>query len=144
VEKCIAWNDRIESNYDFSTEQGTIVEGAVNQYSNGAVVGYTSINNYLIGCLRNPAMAYNQNIFFDYTDVFSLYDQEDASPEAPLVTQANNETAQTGQHNFPYHGKAAATGKSVSQLAQELGWSAEVWDFSKDLPTIKADAKVNF
>ena len=33
-----------------------------------------------------------------------------------------------------YHGKAAAAGKTVSQIAQELGWSAEVWDFSGDYP----------
>ena len=30
--------------------------------------------------------------------------------------------------------KAAAAGKTLSQVAQELGWSAEVWDFSGDYP----------
>ncbi|MBP5484076.1 MAG: DUF1735 domain-containing protein [Bacteroidales bacterium] len=143
VENCIAWNESIVSNYDFSTELGTIATGTVNQYSNGAVVGYTSVNNYLIGCLRNPAMKYNENIFFDYTDMFSLYDQDDASPTSPLAPQTSTAATEAGsQHNFPYHGKAAAAGKTVSQLAQELGWSADVWDFSKELPTIKPDAKV--
>ena len=37
-------------------------------------------------------------------------------------------------YNFPYHGKAAASGKTLSQVAQELGWSSEVWDFSGDYP----------
>lgn len=145
VEKCIAWNEAIISNYNFSTGEGVIEPDAVNQYSNGAVVGYTSVNNYLIGCLRNPAMKYNENIFFDYTKMFSLYDQEDASPTSPLVVQTSAAATEAGsKHNFPYHGKAAAAGKTVSQLAQELGWSDEVWDFSKDLPTIKPDAKVEF
>ena len=37
-------------------------------------------------------------------------------------------------YNFPYHGKAAAEGKTLSQVAQELGWSSEVWDFSGAYP----------
>ena len=143
VENCIAWNDALISNYSFTTEEGSIEAGAINQYSNGAVVGYTSVNNYLIGCLRNPAMDYNKTIFFDYTDMFSLYDQDDASPEHPLVVVTSTAATEAGsKHNFPYHGKAAAAGSTLSAAAQSLGWSNDVWDFSGDVPTIRPDAFV--
>lgn len=143
VEKCIAWNEALICNYNFSTEQGEKLDGAINQYSNGAVVGYTSVKNYLIGCLRNPAMDYNKTIFFDYTDMFSLYDQDDASPEKPLVTVTSDAALEAGsKHNFPYHGKAAPAGATITSAAQSLGWSSAVWDFSKDVPTILPNAEV--
>ncbi len=59
-----------------------------------------------------------------------LVDQEDADPEHPMVKG-------TGTYAFAYHGKAAAAGKTLSQVAQEIGWSADVWDFSAVLPTLK-------
>jgi hypothetical protein len=43
-------------------------------------------------------------------------------------------------YNFPYHGKAAPAGKSLSEVAKGLGWSDSVWDFSGEIPVIKADA----
>ena len=102
-------------------------------YSCGAIVGYTAVRNTLRGCLRNPAMKYNEAIFFDYSDAFSLYNQEDVSPGSPLdpiaVAGAN--------HNYPYHGKAAEAGKTLSEVAKGLGWSASVWDFSGELPKLK-------
>ena len=139
IEKCIAWNSEIRANWNLNDDvAGEPVHDDMSHYSCGAVAGYIGINNYLTDCLRNPAMAYNANIFWDYSDAFSLYDQENASPTSPLVTVP----VEGSNYNYPYHGKAAASGKTVSQLAQELGWSADVWDFSKDLPTIKPDAKV--
>jgi hypothetical protein len=42
-----------------------------------------------------------------------------------------------GTYAYAYHGKAAATGKTLSQVAQEIGWSAEVWDFSAETPKLK-------
>ena len=59
--------------------------------------------------------------------------QEDVSPGSPLdpiaVAGAN--------HNYPYHGKAAEAGKTLSEVAKGLGWSASVWDFSGELPKLK-------
>ena len=124
-EKCIAWNSEVRS--------GSFVSGDVTHYSNGMVVGYTSLKNYLTDCVRRPDAVYNTAVFFDYSDVFSLYDQDNSNPTTPLevvaVTGAN--------YNWPYHGKAASAGKTVSDVAQDLGWDSAIWDFSTDYPTLK-------
>jgi hypothetical protein len=124
-EKCIAWNSEVRST--------SFLSGDKTHYSNGMVVGYTSLKNYLTDCVRRPDAVYNTAIFFDYTDVFSLYDQDNSNPTTPLevvaVTGAN--------YNWPYHGKAAAAGKTVSDVAQALGWDPAIWDFSTDYPTLK-------
>ena len=116
-EKCIAWNTLVRSN--------AFVEGDKSHYSGGAVVGFTSTHNFLTDCVSRPGFD-----FLDYSDLFVLYDQENASEDTPLVVVE----VEGANYNFPYHGKAAAEGKTVSQVAQELGWSAEVWDFSGDYP----------
>ena len=36
-----------------------------------------------------------------------------------------------------YFGKAAASDATVSSVAQFIGWSSDVWDFSGELPTLK-------
>ena len=43
----------------------------------------------------------------------------------------------TGNYAFGYNGKAAAAGKTISQVAQDLGWSSDVWDFSGNAPKLK-------
>ncbi len=53
--------------------------------------------------------------------------------ESPLVITAVDGCT----HCYPYHGKAAAAGATLTQVAQGLGWSADVWDFSGDVPTLK-------
>ena len=45
-------------------------------------------------------------------------------------------------YNYPYHGKAAASGATLTQVAQSLGWSASIWNFSGEVPTIRKDAQV--
>ena len=117
VEKSIAWNSFVRA--------VSVTPGDVSHYSGGAVVGFTATHNFLTDCVRKPDFD-----FVDYSDLFSLYDQENASEETPLVVVE----VEGANYNYPYHGKAAAAGKTVSQIAQELGWSAEVWDFSGDYP----------
>ena len=132
IENCIAWNDAIRAN---STPGGSGVPnpGDLSHYSCGAIVGWTAVRNTLRDCYRNPAMKYNENIFFDYTDQFSLYNQENVSPASPLVVVK----VDGANYNYPYHGKAAPTGKTVSEIAKGLGWSSNVWDFSGEFPTLK-------
>ena len=135
-ENCIAWNEEIRANSPWNADGnlGNPNPGDLAHYSCGAIVGWTAVRNTLRSCYRNPAMKYNEAIFFDYSDAFSLYDQQDVSPSSPLVVV---EVA-GANYNYPYHGKAAATGKTVSQIAKGLGWSSSVWDFSGELPVLKA------
>ena len=117
VEKCIAWNDAIYSD---------VADDAVH-YSAGAIVGFTSVKNYLVDCMRKPDLSFSDcpgNAFN------VLYDQANSSPESPLAEVE-------GQYNFPYHGKAAASGATCSQVAKALGWDESVWDLSGNLPFFK-------
>ena len=56
--------------------------------------------------------------------------QDDANPDNPLVWG-------TGTYSCGYHGKAAGATETLSQVAQRIGWSSEVWDFSGDTPKLK-------
>ena len=124
VDKCIAWNTFVHAtNTDDS-----------DHYSSGAIVGFTSIKNYLSDCYRRPDLDFQECA----TGSFNvLYDQENASPAAPLTI------AVAGPYNYPYHGKAAGAGSTVSSVAKALGWSEEVWDFSGEFPVHKTSTTVN-
>ena len=120
IEKCIAWNESIKAN--------TVTPGDVSHYSGGAIAGYTSMKNTLADCMRKADL-----VFVEYSDLFGLYDQENASEATPLVVTP----VEGATYNYPYHGKAAASGATLSQVAQALGWSAEIWDSSGELPVLK-------
>lgn len=138
-ENCIAWNELIHANWNVNSEvAGDPIPDDISHYSCGAIVGYTMLDNTFTNCKRRPDMAYNTNIFFDYSTAFSLYDQADSSPAATISIVPVAGT----QHNYPYHGQAAEAGKTLSQVAQSLGWSEAVWDFSGAVPTIRPDAQV--
>lgn len=120
-EKCIAWNSSIKSR--------NFAAGTNDHYSGGAIIGFTSIKNYLIDCVRKADLD-----FTDYTDINVPYDQENAGPSSPLAI------AVSGPYNYPYHGKAAAAGATLSSVAKGLGWPADIWDFSGDIPVHKSGA----
>ena len=122
IEKCIAWNESIYSD---------VADDAVH-YSAGAIVGFTSVKNYLQDCVRKADL-----VFSDCPgNAFNvLYDQENATPESPLKESVKS-TGSTN-YNFPYHGKAAAAGSTASQVAKALGWDESVWDLSGNLPFFK-------
>ena len=131
VEGCIAWNDKIEAT---STK---------NNYSSGAVVGYTNIYNTLEDCYYKPYLDFSCPVFaedgtskiFDITPV----DQPNASAESPLeVGTKNDENCSYKYANaFPYHGKKANDSETLSQVAKRIGWDESVWDLSGDLPKLK-------
>lgn len=119
IEKCIAWNEAIYSD---------VADDAVH-YSAGAVVGFTSIKNYLVDCYRRSDLSFSDcpgNAFN------VLNDQENASPESPLKEAAKS-TGSTN-YNYPYHGKAAKAGLTASDVAKALGWDETIWDLSGALP----------
>lgn len=122
VENCIAWNEFIHATNTDGDEH----------YSSGAITGYTSTKVYLTDNYRKPDL--------DFTECASnsanvLYDMPNITPGSPLPKAAG-----TGTYNFPYHGKAAAAGSSISSVAQSLNWSQAVWDFSGDVPALKKAA----
>ena len=120
VEYCIAWNDLLESNNADTSEH----------YSSGTVVGSTAIKNYLIGCVRKPDIIFHDCAGNANTGNYLPFDQEDANPDTPMVKG-------TGTYAFAYHGKAAGASETISQVAQRIGWSADIWDFSEDAPKLK-------
>ena len=129
IQGCIAWQDAIKTRYYLGATTTNSESGKVEDYySSGAILAYGATHNTYANCYRKASLD-----FRDYADSFPLYDQENSSPESPLVITAVDGCT----HCYPYHGKAAAAGATLTQVAQGLGWSADVWDFSGDVPTLK-------
>ena len=122
IEKCIAWNEAI---YSDVTDDGV-------HYSAGAIVGFTSIKNYLQDCRRKADLVFSDCPGNGFN---VLYDQDNATPDSPLKESVQS-TGGTN-YNFPYHGKAVAAGLTASQVAKDLGWDPSIWDFSGNLPFFK-------
>nr|MCR5002751.1 hypothetical protein [Bacteroidales bacterium] len=120
IENCIAWNGALVSNCTDSNEH----------YSSGAVVGGTAVKNTLKGCVRKPGMTFTDCPKNTELGTYGFFDQEDADATTPLVKGA-------GTYAFAYHGKVAADGKTLSQVAEALGWDNTIWDFTSDIPTHK-------
>lgn len=121
IANCIAWNNALTSNNADTNEH----------YSNGAIIGSTAQKNTLKNCWRKADIAFtdcpgNAAKETDYVPV----DQADADADNPLVWG-------TGTYSCGYHGKAAASGKTLSQVADDIGWSASIWDFSGATPKLK-------
>lgn len=133
VSKCIAWNPKI-------TFDGTASTSA----SSGAIIGYTSFKNILNNCYRRYDMVYkNSNTAVGTTCQTSMVDQIDCDGTNWVINGTRPAggtpagTSADAQYQAPYYGVAASAGTTVSSLAQALGWSSDVWDFSADLPTLK-------
>ena len=120
IEKCIAWNAFLKSNNEDTSEH----------YSSGTVIGATATHNYLVGCVRKADIDFQDCPKNAELGTYLPFDQEDANPDSPMVKGE-------GTYAFSYHGKASAAGETLSQVAQRLGWSADVWDFSGELPKLK-------
>ena len=120
VENCIAWNEALTATNTDDSEH----------YSSGAITGYTSTKSYLTNCYRKADLVFTECA--SQSDNV-LYDQPNATPENPLI-KANG----TKTYNYPYHGKAAGAGVTLTSVAKSLGWSESVWDLSGDVPLLKA------
>lgn len=117
IESCIAWFDNI-----------TATRADADGGSSGIIVGYTGTKNTLKNCWRKPTATLTAKYCSD------VYNQEDADATTPLVVAP---VPSTYTYIYPYHGKAAETTATASSLAQSLGWSADVWDFSGSEPKLK-------
>ena len=120
-EYCVAWNDKLNSDF---------VPDTAEHYGSAAVIGQTAFKNYLVGCVRKADLDFSVCEANAAAGGYDPYDQEDADPEHPMTPGAGN-------YAFGYHGKASAAGETLSQVAQRIGWSAEIWDFSGDTPKLK-------
>ena len=121
IEYCIAWNDKLSSDF---------VPDSSEHYGSATIVGQTAFKNYLIGGVRKADMDFSVCEANTAAGGYEPFDQEDADPEHPM-------TPGPGSYAFGYHGKASAPGETLSQVAQRIGWSAEIWDFSGDTPKLK-------
>lgn len=122
IDKCIAWNPSIIC---------TDLRDATKAGGSGTIVGFTSVKNILSGGYRKADIDF-QPSDSDYAG--HGVDQ----PDCDGTNWAKGTTPGTGKtYQCPYHGTAAASGDTVSSLAQTLGWSSSIWDFSGSLPTLK-------
>ena len=124
IQGCIAWNEKLFS---------TATDGA-EHYSSGAIIGYTATHNYLIDCYRKADLDFTEsskNAELGY----GITDQQNASPDAPLVHGSNT-------YDYAYHGLPAPAGATISSVAKSLGWSETVWDLSGSVPVLTGDSEV--
>ena len=120
VERCIAWNSSVAATPTDGNEH----------YSSGIIVGFTALQNYLVDCFYKPGISFAEGA--KNTELgYKAYDQQNSGPGNPLVHGSNT-------YDFAYHGKAAPSGKTLSEVAKSLGWSNVVWDLSGEVPTLKA------
>ncbi len=138
VSGCICWADLITSqdNYKRSTVKG---------FSDGAIVGFTNVYNTLSNCWRKAGLNFlwysttHGGAEWDPT-ANALKDQADANASTALTHFPQGQTAPNQSpylYDYPYNGKAASAGETLSAVAQRIGWSASVWDFSGSTPAIR-------
>lgn len=139
VSKCAAWS-------------GSLAPKSAGQtnWSSGAVCGVTHPNCVMTDNYRKPGMSLNvycppPTEDWDHPDINGtttpLYQNSQVSPFTWNYSTATAISAGEGNLDagrWAYHGKHAASGTTLSQLASTtLGWSSDVWDFSGNLPTLK-------
>ena len=135
LEKCVVWGS-VENTKTNAT-----------QYAGGVIIGCVNKNTITAkNCWRSADIS-----FKDYTGVYDaskagedfiyqnpLVDHDDVITSLPPYLSCLPNTNVTNAFaQRPYHGKAAAADATVSSVAQSLGWSADIWDFSGAFPTLK-------
>ena len=117
IKDCIAWNANIVCNRSSSE---LWAPGAIVGATNGKAANFT-------GCYRRADMN-----FYDKAGAMTLVNHEDVSNGLPVAPDYSTDGTQNA-----YHGKAAAADATISSVAKVLGWSQDIWDLSKDVPTLK-------
>ena len=136
VAGCIAWNDEIKATNTSTTN-----------YSSGAVVAFCNIYQYFVDNYRKPGMTFDVPVDqkdedgnLQAADAFRIepYDQANSGDQIAL-TLVGNMSPVPYMYSYPYHGKVAPDGSTVSSVAKTLGWDENVWDLSGELPVLKND-----
>lgn len=124
---CIAWNEKVEAK---KTTTGN--------YSSAPVVGYCNKYQYFQNCWRKADMDFRCPIT-DKEFSITAVDQENSSPDMPMLggTVEDSECSYGYKYAYPYHGKAAAAGATISSVAKQLKWNQNVWDLSGEYPVLK-------
>jgi len=123
ISKCIVWCDSL-----------TARNGGTANYGNGAVAGFCAPTSTCEDCYRRPDL---EIIAKDATatEFFKFVDQPNSSATSPQ--QVGIECDYSTTYKIPYNGKAAAAGKTASDVAQDLGWDQSIWDLSGDIPVLR-------
>lgn len=126
VEYCIAWNPSVKTT-------GTTTAGS--NYASGAIVGTSRNKQALTDCVRRPDMDFKCEVTADGEIIdITPFDQENAGSSARLPYSGPEGTSY--DYYYPYHGKAATAGETVSKVAKRLGWDEKIWDLSGDYPQL--------
>lgn len=139
VKNCAAWNSEVTASNHGQTN-----------WSSGAVIGTAHPNCHASNNYRNPGMSLTvycppPSADWDHPDIdgttHPLYQNSQTEPFTWAESTATAIAAGSGNVDagrWAYHGKHVASGTTLSQLASTtLGWPADIWDFSGNLPTLK-------
>ena len=132
--KCIAWNSAI-----------SVTQNEAGRYSCAAVVGTMFPLGTATDCVRIPGLTISglyeeTNQSSEIYHMNGVFDQDNITPDSPLknnigVSVSNQKIE--APNKFPYHGKAAASNETLSDVAKRLGWDQNIWDCAGETPQLK-------
>lgn len=114
--KTFAWNPKV------------ITYRASDKYSSGAFAGCIAQACTITGCFRNPDM--------EFVDPYRQIKNQGDVANAVLENDIEHNPAKPTANNNAYDAMPSEEA-TLSAAAQKAGWSADVWDFSGDVPVLK-------
>ena len=130
ITHCVAWASEV-----------TAASIGAGNWSSGAFAGVAFPTCTLTDNYRNPNATYTMYWVpaadFQHPNVDAEHALTDQDGNVMTDVGVNSNASNPHYPQYPYHGKVEA-GKTLSELASTtLGWSADVWNFSGSLPTLK-------
>ena len=114
--KTFAWNPKV------------ITYRASDKYSSGAFAGCIAQACTITGCFRNPNM--------EFVDPYRQIKNHGDVANAVLENDIEHNPAKPTANNNAYDAMPSEEA-TLTAAAQKAGWSADVWDFSGDVPVLK-------
>lgn len=130
VEKSIAWNPMLKTTG--KTTAGT-------DRSSGAIVGCCRNKQTMTDNIRRSDIDFTCTVTLQDSSEYpiEIIDQNNVSSSSALQYYGPKKSDNSNYDKlYPYHGKAAAAGETVSDVAKRLGWSETIWDLSGDYPQL--------